>query len=64
MITTQQWTGPVVTHILLLFFHTSAEKSERKSQYIYKGSESRNVKSFIIKRVRDLLLGLFLLGMD
>ncbi|XP_026961819.1 protein FAM227A [Sagmatias obliquidens] len=26
------------------------EKSERKSQYIYKGSESRNVKSFIIKR--------------
>ncbi|XP_060021582.1 LOW QUALITY PROTEIN: protein FAM227A [Lagenorhynchus albirostris] len=26
------------------------EKSERKSQYICKGSESRNVKSFIIKR--------------
>ncbi|XP_059792958.1 LOW QUALITY PROTEIN: protein FAM227A [Balaenoptera ricei] len=50
MITTQQWTDPVVTHILFLFFHTSAEKSERKSQCICKGSESRNVKSFIIKR--------------
>uniref|UniRef100_A0A8C0CZQ4 Family with sequence similarity 227 member A n=1 Tax=Balaenoptera musculus TaxID=9771 RepID=A0A8C0CZQ4_BALMU len=41
---------PMVTHILFLFFHTSAEKSERKSQCICKGSESRNVKSFIIKR--------------
>uniref|UniRef100_A0A8C0CZR4 Family with sequence similarity 227 member A n=1 Tax=Balaenoptera musculus TaxID=9771 RepID=A0A8C0CZR4_BALMU len=50
MITTQQWTDPMVTHILFLFFHTSAEKSERKSQCICKGSESRNVKSFIIKR--------------
>uniref|UniRef100_A0A8C9BSS2 Family with sequence similarity 227 member A n=1 Tax=Phocoena sinus TaxID=42100 RepID=A0A8C9BSS2_PHOSS len=50
MITTQQRTDPVVTHILFLFFHTSAEKSERKFQCICKGSESRNVKSFIIKR--------------
>ena len=38
------------------------KESEGKSQYICKGSEFRNVKSFIIKRVRDLLLGRFLLG--
>ena len=62
MITTQLWADPVVTHILFLFFHFPAEKSEGKSQYICKGSEFRNVKSFIIKRVRDLLLGRFLLG--
>uniref|UniRef100_A0A2K5PIW9 Family with sequence similarity 227 member A n=1 Tax=Cebus imitator TaxID=2715852 RepID=A0A2K5PIW9_CEBIM len=33
-------------------------KRQRKSQYSCKGSELRRARSFVIKRVRDLLLGL------
>uniref|UniRef100_A0A2K6CVQ8 Family with sequence similarity 227 member A n=1 Tax=Macaca nemestrina TaxID=9545 RepID=A0A2K6CVQ8_MACNE len=35
-------------------------KRQRKSQYSCKGSELRHARSSVIKRVRDLLLGLFL----
>lgn len=47
------------THILPFFFRFSADKSQRKAQYTCRGSASRNVKSFVSKRVRHLLLGLF-----
>uniref|UniRef100_A0A671DPM2 Family with sequence similarity 227 member A n=1 Tax=Rhinolophus ferrumequinum TaxID=59479 RepID=A0A671DPM2_RHIFE len=42
--------APEMPHILFLFFHSSAGKSQRTSKYTCSGSESRNVKSFFIKR--------------
>ncbi|KAM5250845.1 LOW QUALITY PROTEIN: uncharacterized protein RBU33_023714 [Hipposideros larvatus] len=41
---------PKVPHILCLFFYASADKSQRKPKHICNGSESRNVKSFLMKR--------------
>ncbi|XP_030874137.1 protein FAM227A, partial [Leptonychotes weddellii] len=61
IITAQQGTDPTVTHILFLY-HSSADKSQSKSEYTCRGSESRNVRSFIFKRKiahKDLLAELY-----
>ncbi|XP_053750791.1 protein FAM227A isoform X4 [Panthera pardus] len=60
MITAQRCTNLVVTSFL--FFHSSADKSPRKSQHVCRGSESRNVRSFINKRKtadKNLLVELY-----
>lgn len=65
VITAQRWTDPAVSHIPFLFFHSSADRSQRKSPEICSGSEFRNVRSISIKRVRDpgCVSDWFLLGM-